>query len=38
MGSVMDVAVKGTTPRPKEEVLVQAKDFIDQYYASIKRY
>ena len=24
--------------RPKEEVLSQAKDFIDQYYTSIKRY
>lgn len=25
-------------PRPRDEVLAQAKDFIDQYYASIKRY
>ena len=25
-------------PRPKEEVLSQAKDFIDQYYTVIKRY
>ena len=36
-GSIMDQAVKGNTPRPKEEVLDQAKDFIDQYYVSIKR-
>ncbi|KAK3084578.1 hypothetical protein FSP39_015724 [Pinctada imbricata] len=25
-------------PRPKEDVIVQAKDFIEQYYTSIKRY
>ena len=24
-------------PRPRDEVVIQAKDFIEQYYSSIKR-
>ncbi|WAR01150.1 NOS1-like protein [Mya arenaria] len=37
MGSVMDVGLVTGEPRPKEEVLVHARDFINQYYQSIKR-
>lgn len=28
---------KGTSVRSKEEVLLHAKDFLDQYFGSIKR-
>ncbi|XP_045171466.2 nitric oxide synthase, brain-like [Mercenaria mercenaria] len=38
MGSVMDVGLVGSEPRPKQEVLIHAKDFINQYYQSIKRH
>ncbi|KAI5720045.1 hypothetical protein M8J77_001062 [Diaphorina citri] len=37
LGSVMTQAFTGTTPRSKEKVLYLAKDFLDQYFASIKR-
>ncbi|XP_069181388.1 nitric oxide synthase-like protein isoform X2 [Procambarus clarkii] len=36
-GSVMLPRRSGTEPRSKEEVLKLAKDFIDEYYQSIKR-
>ncbi|XP_069950752.1 nitric oxide synthase-like protein isoform X2 [Cherax quadricarinatus] len=37
-GSVMLPRRSGTEPRSKEEVLTLAKEFIDEYYQSIKRY
>ncbi|XP_041378542.1 nitric oxide synthase-like protein [Gigantopelta aegis] len=39
MGSIMAHMTKRPpgVPRPKDEVIVDAKDFIDQYYQSIKR-
>ncbi|XP_071093891.1 nitric oxide synthase-like isoform X1 [Haliotis cracherodii] len=39
MGSIMAEASKRPpgVPRPREELLLHAKDFIDQYYTSIKR-
>ncbi|XP_050408838.1 nitric oxide synthase, brain [Patella vulgata] len=39
MGSLMDMASKRPPgiPRSKEELITQAKSFIEQYYASIKR-
>lgn len=40
LGSIMGYTTNKRAPgepRPKEEVLVQAKDFIEQYYTSIKR-
>jgi len=37
MGSVMDVGLMGAETRPQEEVLVHARDFINQYYQSLKK-
>nr|QCX35686.1 Nitric Oxide Synthase 1 [Nautilus pompilius] len=39
LGSILSARLRKprSGPQPKEEVLVQAKDFVDQYYASIKR-
>ncbi|XP_062619237.1 nitric oxide synthase 1-like isoform X1 [Saccostrea cucullata] len=40
MGSIMGFTTNKRAPgepRPKEEVLLQARDFIEQYYTSIKR-
>lgn len=37
MGSLMNTAVKTGPPRRGEDLLVQAKDFIEQYFASNKR-
>lgn len=38
IGSIMyPSSYKNSQPRPKEEVKRLAKDFINQYYASIKR-
>ena len=36
-GSIMFNKMRDATPRSSDEVLKQAKDFIDEYYASIKR-
>ena len=36
-GSIMDAGVVGPAPRPKEDVLRLAKEFINEYYHSIKR-
>lgn len=37
LGSVMQLPTHGTEPRSKEEILVQAKDFLEQYFSSIRR-
>lgn len=37
MGSMMNTVVKTGPPRKPEELMVQAKDFIEQYFSSIKR-
>ncbi|XP_015598208.1 nitric oxide synthase, salivary gland [Cephus cinctus] len=37
LGSVMSVPSHGPKPRSKEEILVHAKDFLEQYFASIRR-
>nr|KAG5713275.1 hypothetical protein BaRGS_007802 [Batillaria attramentaria] len=36
-GSMMNTAVKTGPPRKSEDLLIQAKDFVEQYYSSIKR-
>ncbi|KAL4224321.1 Nitric oxide synthase [Mactra antiquata] len=38
MGSVMDVGLVNSEPRTKQDILIYAKDFINQYYQSIKRH
>ena len=41
MGSIMGTSVFNRPPgscRPKEEVIIHAKDFFEQYFTSIKRY
>ncbi|XP_047348938.1 nitric oxide synthase, salivary gland isoform X3 [Vespa velutina] len=37
LGSIMALPNHGTEPRPKEEILVHAKNFLEQYFASIRR-
>ncbi|XP_012262601.2 nitric oxide synthase, salivary gland [Athalia rosae] len=37
LGSIMALPNHSTEPRSKEEILVHAKDFLDQYFASIRR-
>ncbi|XP_017880719.1 nitric oxide synthase, salivary gland [Ceratina calcarata] len=37
LGSVMQLPNHGTEPRSREETLVHAKDFLDQYFSSIRR-
>ncbi|XP_076182998.1 nitric oxide synthase isoform X1 [Ptiloglossa arizonensis] len=37
LGSVMQLPTHGTESRSKEEILVQAKDFLEQYFSSIRR-
>ncbi|XP_070205997.1 nitric oxide synthase-like [Littorina saxatilis] len=37
MGSLMGTSVKTGPPRKTEDLLVQAKDFIEQYFSSINR-
>ena len=37
-GALMTPRRAGTEPRPKDELLKLAKEFIDEYYQSIKRY
>nr|AJA40861.1 nitric oxide synthase egg isoform [Philanthus triangulum] len=37
LGSVMQLPTHGTEPRSKEEILVHAKDFLQQYFSSIRR-
>ncbi|XP_008546993.1 nitric oxide synthase, salivary gland [Microplitis demolitor] len=37
LGSVMSLPFHGTEPRKKEELLIHAKDFLEQYFASIRR-
>ncbi|XP_003698873.1 nitric oxide synthase, salivary gland [Apis florea] len=37
LGSVMQLPIHGTEPRSKEEILVHAKDFLEQYFSSIRR-
>ncbi|XP_076232753.1 nitric oxide synthase [Calliopsis andreniformis] len=37
LGSVMQLPTHGTEPRSKEEILVYAKDFLEQYFSSIRR-
>lgn len=34
----MQLPLHGTEPRTKEEILGHAKDFLEQYFASIRRY
>lgn len=34
----MQLPLHGTEPRTKEEVLIHAKDFLEQYFTSIRRY
>ncbi|CAK9823130.1 Nitric oxide synthase, salivary gland [Anthophora retusa] len=37
LGSVMQLPNHGPEPRSREEILVQAKDFLEQYFSSIRR-
>ncbi|XP_066586894.1 nitric oxide synthase, salivary gland [Prorops nasuta] len=37
LGSIMAIPTHPSEPRKKEEVLVHAKDFLEQYYQSIRR-
>lgn len=37
MGSVMALPFHGTEPRSKDEILNHAKDFLEQYFTSIRR-
>ncbi|XP_043519270.1 nitric oxide synthase, salivary gland isoform X1 [Frieseomelitta varia] len=37
LGSVMQIPIHGTEPRSREEILVHAKDFLEQYFSSIRR-
>ncbi|XP_034942004.1 nitric oxide synthase, salivary gland [Chelonus insularis] len=37
LGSIMSLPFHGTEPRKKEDILVHAKDFLEQYFTSIRR-
>ncbi|XP_043579281.1 nitric oxide synthase, salivary gland [Bombus pyrosoma] len=37
LGSVMQLPIHGTEARSREETLVHAKDFLEQYFSSIRR-
>lgn len=37
LGSVMQLPTHGTEPRTKEEILLHATDFLEQYFTSIRR-
>ncbi|KAK9297866.1 hypothetical protein QLX08_008617 [Tetragonisca angustula] len=37
LGSVMQLPIHGTESRSREEILVHAKDFLEQYFSSIRR-
>ncbi|XP_072754682.1 nitric oxide synthase, salivary gland-like [Anoplolepis gracilipes] len=37
LSSIMQLPLHGNEPRTKEEILIHAKDFLEQYYASIRR-
>ncbi|XP_043272207.1 nitric oxide synthase, salivary gland [Venturia canescens] len=37
LGSVMSLPVHGTESRTKEEILLHAKEFLEQYFSSIRR-
>ncbi|KAK0160391.1 hypothetical protein PV328_007803 [Microctonus aethiopoides] len=37
LGSIMSLPFHGTEPRKKEEILIHAKDFLEQYFTSIRR-
>ncbi|XP_011646208.1 nitric oxide synthase, salivary gland [Pogonomyrmex barbatus] len=37
LGSIMQLPLHGTEPRTKEEILFHAKDFLEQYFTSIRR-
>ncbi|XP_031367225.1 nitric oxide synthase, salivary gland isoform X1 [Apis dorsata] len=37
LGSVMQLPIHSTEPRSKEEILLHAKDFLEQYFSSIRR-
>ncbi|XP_032680802.1 nitric oxide synthase, salivary gland [Odontomachus brunneus] len=37
LGSVMQLPTHGTEARTKEEILIHAKDFLEQYFTSIRR-
>ncbi|XP_012524269.1 nitric oxide synthase, salivary gland [Monomorium pharaonis] len=37
LGSIMQLPIHGTEPRTKEEILVHATDFLEQYFTSIRR-
>ncbi|KYN45005.1 Nitric oxide synthase, salivary gland [Trachymyrmex septentrionalis] len=37
LGSIMQLPTHGTEPRTKEEILLHATDFLEQYFTSIRR-
>ncbi|KYN23479.1 PREDICTED: nitric oxide synthase, salivary gland [Trachymyrmex cornetzi] len=37
LGSIMQLPTHGTEPRTKEEILLHANDFLEQYFTSIRR-
>lgn len=37
LGSIMTLPFHGPEPRKKEELLIHAKDFLEQYFTSIRR-